>query len=536
MLFFEDPHHPWRHENQDGNILYFKGDAKTARDALKLVQVTSIQRITAQLSNHFSSITHYTAGAIETERLIIAWADHIRSWPIFYTLQHNDIVIANSARKLQEKTGLNAISNATLLEFAMSGFVSGEYTLVQDLLCLQPGEFVIFDKAQSSLITERYFQYTPDYSCALSQEDKKQKLGQILDESIKELITKAKDRTIWVLLSAGLDSRILLCKLHEHGYENLQTFTYGPSYNFEAMYAKKIAQTLGVPWRLIPQSKAQMKDFYQTSKRQDYWRYADNLKAIPCMGGLAAMFYLHEHNIAQPGDIFINGQSGDFITGGHIFSSWFDQKTINAQSFTDKILTKHYSLWHSLKTEPNNQIMGDKIDSLIDTAHWEEQSDLAQRAAQLERWEYDARQVCYVINGQRIYEFLGYEWDMPLWDKRLVQFYQTLSLDDKNGQSLYKHYLKSYNYKNLFPETEPNLWRWPLPMLWVIPMANLLNIFKGKKKEFYALMRYFGHYADQYSAFSFKDHRRTYKNARNVTSLSVRQWLLDHQFDLGDQL
>ena len=531
MLLFDDPHHPWRHESQNGNILYFKGDVQTARNALKLTQETSIQGMTEQLSHHFQSVIHYTAGAIETERLTIAWSDHIRSWPIFYTLQSNNIIIANSARQLQEKTGLNAIGKAALTEFAMSGFVSGKHTLVQGLFCLQPGEFLVFDKATSTLITERYFRYAPEYVSAEPQESKIQKLGHILDEITLEIIENAEGRTIWLPLSAGLDSRILLCKLHEHGYQNIQTFTYGPKHNFEAYYAQKTARILGLPWRMIALPNAQIKRYFNSPKRQEFWQYADNLKAIPCMGGLAAMFHLHEQNIAQHGDIFLNGQSGDYITGDHIFSHWFDQKTIASRHFIDAIIEKHYSLWSSLKTDHNIAVIHDSIETIIDQ-EWRGKSGLIDRASQLENWEYDTRQICYVINGQRIYEFFGFNWELPLWDKRLVQFFKNLPLEDKKNQSLYRKYLRDYNYKELFPEKEPALWRWPLTMLWVIPLANMLSVFPDMKKDFYALMRYFGHYSDQFSVFPLAEHLCTYKDSRNVTSLSVRHWLVENKIDI----
>jgi asparagine synthase (glutamine-hydrolysing) len=262
---------------------------------------------------------------------------------------------------------------------------------------------------------------------------------------------------------------------------------------------------------------------------EEFWDFADNLKSIPSMGDLFAMMHLYEQGFFNKGDIFINGQSGDYITGGHIFSSWIDMtETISSQSFIQAIIDKHYDLWKSFKTEENFAIIQDRISALIDPK-WEKKDTPADRTAQLETWEYDGRQVCHVVHGQRIYEFLGFQWELPLWDKRLVEFCQTLTLTDKKDQFLYKSYLQDYNYAGLFPKKEPQLWRWPLPVLWVVPVARILGLLFGKKDQFYAFMRYFGHYADKFNAFPFKDHLRTYEDSRNVVSLSVRAWLIKNE-------
>ena len=41
-----------------------------------------------------------------------------------------------------------------------------------------------------------------------------------------------------VLLSGGLDSRLIISKLSELGYDNLHSYTYGPKHNYEAKIAE----------------------------------------------------------------------------------------------------------------------------------------------------------------------------------------------------------------------------------------------------------------------------------------------------------
>ena len=516
-------------------MLYFKGDATTARRALELVQETSRQNITEQLGGYFQSTIHYTAGAIETPKLIVAWVDHIRSWPIFYTARQNNIVIANNARRLQKQAGLNNVCQAGLTEFAMSGFVSGKYTIFQDLFCLQPGELLIFDKMKSSLETYRYFRYRPEYTNNQPQDVKKRELGRILDTITREIIERAQGRTIWVPLSAGLDSRLVLCKLHEHGYKNIRTLTYGPKYNFEALYAKKTAKTLGVSWDMISPGAAKIKHDFSAQRRRDFWQYADHYKAVPALSGFSALLHMHDNEYFEPGDIIINGQSGDFITGGHIPEACFKKAVISRDGFLKILTDKHYSLWAFLRTAGNLDIIHEKIAGLIGE-DMQNKPQSEQRAGQAESWEYETRQACYVVNAQRLYEFLGCEWEMPLWDKRLVDFFATLSLADKQDQCLYKSYLRDYNYYGLFPRREKRIWRWPLFMLWVLPLAQIIGMATGRERKgrFYARMRYHGHYADQFGAYPLSLHKRTFMQARNGTALSVRQWILESGLTLPD--
>ena len=361
------------------------------------------------------------------------------------------LTLSPGAYDVQSAANLETPDDLSALEFAMAGYVTGRHTLIEGLYCLQPGELLIWKKGEESPTLSRYFRYIPDFTKESNWQDNEKKLGQILNDLTRKMIERAGGKTIWVPLSAGLDSRILLCKLHEHGYQNIQTFTYGPRFNFEAKYAKKIAAKLNVPWRMICPSRKALRAAFESGTRREFWRYADGLKTIPSMREYTTIQYLHDNKLAQEGDIFLNGQSGDYITGGHI--SPFNPE----QTFEGIILKKHYAMWPSLLHEKNKKHLQRRIDEAVPNPNLSIE-------AKEEAWEYDARQITLVINGQRIYEFLGYEWEMPLWEKSLVDFCQILPLAQKRDQALYKSYLRAYNYQGLFPDKEPNIWRWPVPM------------------------------------------------------------------------
>ena len=67
-----------------------------------------------------------------------------------------------------------------------------------------------------------------------------------------------------------------------------------------------------------------------------------------------------------------------------------------------------------------------------------------------EKWEYEERQIKYVVNGQKTYDFWGVDWFLPLWDSEFVKFWTSVHKRHRYKQNLYKEYLSDWNYKNLF--------------------------------------------------------------------------------------
>ncbi|MEZ5902360.1 MAG: asparagine synthase-related protein [Alphaproteobacteria bacterium] len=526
MLFLNDIHHNWTEEKIAENTitLLYKGSEKFAHNIINVV--SHCVDLETEIKNHLQSNHDFTSGYIETSTHAVAWVDHIRSWPIFYNMCTGTLSASNNARNLKNQK----IDENSCLEFAMSGYVTGKNTLYENIKCLQPGEFLIWEKNNLKLTLVRYYQYSPNMNDTTQTWDRnKQKLDQILNNLTKKVIQNANGRPIWIPLSGGLDSRILLCKLHEHQYPNLHTFTYGPRYNFESKIAKKVAKKLNVPWYFICPPKKQIKEYFNNEDRKKFWYTTDGYKSIASMREFSALMYLRDKKIIHRNAIILNGQSGDYITGNHISKLWRQDREFSPDDLFQILFDKHYELWSTLKKQENLEIIKERIIALLPD-NWTQAKTGIDFASLEEIWEFDARQICLVANGQKSYDYFGYDWEMPLWEKELVDFCEKLPFDQKIDQSLYKEYLKDYNYFGLFSEKESHIWRWPMPMLWVIPIAQIIGLFFGKQKKnnFYALMRYHGHYSNQFYNFSWKTHKKTYAIARNVMSLNVREFIIEN--------
>jgi asparagine synthase (glutamine-hydrolysing) len=51
------------------------------------------------------------------------------------------------------------------------------------------------------------------------------------------------------------------------------------------------------------------------------------------------------------------------------------------------------------------------------------------------------RQPKFIVNAVRTYEYFGYEWRLPLWDKDLVSFWLSIPLSVRNGKKNIKNLL-----------------------------------------------------------------------------------------------
>ena len=177
----------------------------------------------------------------------------------------------------------------------------------------------------------------------------KKELNQLFINIIKE----AKGRRIIVPLSAGLDSRLIISGLKKNNYKNVKCFSYGLKNNFESLAAKKIARKLGYEWKFVEISQKISRNFLTSEIFNTYLKVANDGINVPVIHSIYAINKLIKDKYITSSDIIINGNSGDFISGGHIPKNFRDRKSSNnLDSLYNRIfdvhLQKHYSLWKTL--------------------------------------------------------------------------------------------------------------------------------------------------------------------------------------------
>lgn len=485
-----------------------------------LPEAARLKDILLKLSGNFAFI-------LETPSYILAAADKIRSYPLFYSTVGNNIIISNSARLLQQKQGLHEKDEDSFLEFQMAGYVTGRRTLYKNLYQLQAGEY-LFQKKGGQVECQTYFRYYPDQLSADSEKKLIEELQNVSLEVFQNLVRRLAGRPVWIPLSAGLDSRFVLAMLKEVRYDNINCFFYGAPGKeiWEAQYSRELAQKYGFSWKRINYEPSYLRSIFRSPLWQKFGIYADNLSSLSGYNMLYSLEWLKQKKYLAPGVVLINGQSGDFTSGNHL-PDVIHQKIVGGDDLFRVIVDKHFSLWTDLKTEANIHRIRARYDE--GTRDFDQDGSPQKAAGLVDCWEWRERQVKYIINGQRGYDYYGLAWKLPLWEDGFLNFWKKVPWRLKIRQNLYRKFLTQVDPGGAFRHYNPDR-RPPLLKQWGARAFSLLTGILPPAKKEELKRQYMTAWMDPFNAHSVfppDDYRKTARYHRNAVSYYTRYHLKD---------
>jgi len=468
----------WKHTRAAGIELWTKGYGRVAdpkrlaRDLGALGVIGSGRRLSQfllGLDGHFAIVARGRDWAL-------AAVDRVRSIPLAFAESRDGAIIDDQAECLRGRLGLDDIDDDAALALAMAGYTIDTATLYRGIEQLGPGEFVLFRNGEAAR-RERYYTYRPWRADKPSHDAGK--AGKALAETTLAIIDKMMkgigDRQLVVPLSAGRDSRLIVSAARHLGYDNVLTFAYGRKGNHEAAASRAIAERLGYPWRFVATDTAFMRRHYASEDWRLYNRFADTLQSVPFVQDLPQIQALKREGYISGDAVLCNGNSGDFISGAHIVPPMDEvpgsgTKRDRIERIAKALYTKHFSLWSALRSDANEE----RIRALL-------RASIARAGARpeapendygiYEYAEFQDRQCKFVITGQRIYEYLGHEWRLPLWDNAYLDFFEAVPLEGKRGQALYARMLEEENWGGVWHDVPVN--RKTIRPAWIRPLRFL---------------------------------------------------------------
>ena len=359
----------WRYFCINGYNLWFKGylmniNLNRSLDHIQIlcskkdIDLTEIAEWIRNLRGHFAIVLY------DSEKLFCC-VDHVRSIPLLYSHNANEISISSNTTNVSEKSVSDSkdYNKLAAIEIAMSGYTIGNKTLYSNIFQLQAGECLIAHR--NKITVKCYYCYSPWNIVNKDKNFFKDELNKILRHVLEDLILSCRDRQIIIPLSGGYDSRLIVSGLKEMGVKDVICFSYGLSNNFEAKTAEKIATKLGYKYIYVPMSIKGQKETFSRKSFSQFWRYSDNYCNSPVLIDYSAVKKLiDDHDIAKDA-IFINGNSGDFITGGHIISQNSNDLESGIDVLIDSILNKHFSLWRALRLVCNDNKIQNQLRKII---------------------------------------------------------------------------------------------------------------------------------------------------------------------------
>ena len=191
-----------------------------------------------------------------------------------------------------------------------------------------------------------------------------------------------------------------------------------------------------------------MRKYFISEERKLFFKFASGFCSTPTIAIFYSIKELERRNLLDHDSIFINGQSGDFTSGGHIGHLLNNKKIINdikVEELYNAIINKHYSLWADEKSEKNINLIKRNSKKELDINKITISDN--EFIHYYEAHEWICRQSKFVVNGQRGYEWFGLDWRLPLWSDELMLFWLNTPWRIKYKQELLLKYLKNITLK-----------------------------------------------------------------------------------------
>jgi asparagine synthase (glutamine-hydrolysing) len=496
----------------------------TARIIKEIESGSTVDLLLSHLSGFFAFV--YSG---QTRSIVVV--DRVASRPIIFAKDKRETLWIGC-----RLSDFNAISTGSrggksdslgALQLALGGQTVG-FRTIRDGLSFLPAGHALSSNNRGHVELCQYWQFQPWRVRKEGKRKLKALAADILLQTLELLNHRAGDRPIVVPLSAGLDSRAIAAGLRHLGRKNVICFSYGLKANHEAMAARAIAEKLGYDWHFIPYTHRKSRDFFNSNVWRSYEQFACHGASISFNSDLPALIQLLKIRPELKDGVFVNGQSGDFISGMHLPT--YHTPLNNWHDLTQALCDKHFSLWRGLLTNEHSLSISDAIQEFLRDINVPELT--AENGGSLyETSEFYDRQSKYVIGGQRQYEFLELEWDLPFWREGVVDFFGRLPTSEKRDQRLYSEILQTEDWGGVWhPLRYPQRIR-PLNVYWLRLLAKMLCAPFGQPLWKRVDHKLFAYWMDVIRLYSIEPYSRILSDKlghRNSVSWFTRRHIFEH--------
>lgn len=373
---------------------------------------------------------------INREDTVWAAVDVARSMPLYYAKDGS--IISDSSERVRLELGLakDAVDKNRILEIYEDSFVAHNNTIYAEIKQIELGEAVEFVNGQVK--RQPYFKHIAYIDEYIDRDQAKQKIKQLTDNMLNNLLYVIGNRQIVISLSGGYDSRYLACSLKQHGIDNVICYTYGKKTSFEIQQSKKVADALGYEWYCVEYNDKDIKSLLE-KENKGYWDYCLEHDYTIYLQNYLAVKKLHEKGVFPKNSVFLTGLCNDMPTGSYIPNG----EIVKRFGYSRKGVANYISnLRFACKpiSQKQYEFYVDEIECYLDRLNIEvvDYQTYVRALDCVTTGYHHSKCFCHM---NTVHEYFGYEWLLPCWNKELLMFWYSLPVEMRLHQNLYEEYV-----------------------------------------------------------------------------------------------
>jgi asparagine synthase (glutamine-hydrolysing) len=370
-------------------------------------------------NGHFSAVIE-----LEDECWVIS--DQIGAFPIFYGNEGNNWMIADDARSIANTHSKELKKDS--LHFELFSICPGNETCFEGVEQLLAGEVLVLNNGA--------FQLMEQGTIAEGTNAQHMDLTQVWNGVVDRLLSSGSPRKWIVPLSAGWDSRLILCSLIERGVKNIVTYTYGTSDSFEVKCAQRVARTLNVEWHFVEYNEETLRSFW-SDEIQQFFHFESRGSLAVQEQELFAVMHLKSLGIVHSEDIVIPGYCGDLLAGSYTIPEFRNDSAFNREIAEQWIHAKHLSFIG------NHEVYDRARDIIFSQLFSQSFETMGDWNAFYEKWFTQQKVSKYILSGLRSFEKVGIEWRMPYWDREWMDLWYSQPLQERWHRAKFKKWAMS---------------------------------------------------------------------------------------------
>lgn len=380
----------------------------------------------AQFSKVLNALNGSFALVYRGKELGLAAVDMARSIPLFYCEDQKEVSDG-------VEFGENDIDREQLAIFEKQEFLPADQCFIKPYVGIEAGNLVMFD--ENGIRTHCYFEHKRNEVAERNLDYWQAEFSSLTRRMTQRWKTQSEGMQTVIPLSGGFDSRFILAALYKQGLRPI-CYTYGNENSEEYKSAKRITESLELEWHFIPYER-DLISAIQENEWRNYIAYAHNGVSLPLEQEYFALLKLK--GVLPENSLILPGYCGDVQAGSYLPHPLHRKKWLKETESAISFLKNNHIL--PVPSESRADQIADNYEAFL---------------SEMEGLILSERESKYIINGTRVYEYFGYQWMLPLWDREFIEFWQKVPSKWRYGRKLYRTTLSEEYFKELNIDFELN--------------------------------------------------------------------------------